>query len=148
MSHRVDWEIVIGLLPPSSGSSSPKTVVFLDCPTLNKESEFCLKTAVIIYQLSDRHIPKNLEFLSTRLWETETLAVYRLLHANSLVRCFQIFRLKLPEFITHFACGIFLVIYCIHGCKGSNSNIHAPYEIDPKTVLQWCPMRNTTPIYK
>jgi len=36
MSHHVGCQIVTGLLFSSSGLSSPKTVVFLDCPTLKK----------------------------------------------------------------------------------------------------------------
>jgi len=59
MSHRVDWQIFAGLLLSSSGSSSPKTVLFLYCPTLKKESEFWLETAATIYQLIGSHILKK-----------------------------------------------------------------------------------------
>ena len=62
MAYHVDWQIVTRQWPSSSGSSSPKTVVFFDCLTLKKESEFCLETTVTIYQPTRRHIPKILYF--------------------------------------------------------------------------------------
>ena len=135
------------MLPLFSGSNSPKTVVFLDCPTLKKESEFCLETTVNIYQPTGRHIPQRLEFFSTQLWETK-ISQFLVCFTQTLWSLALRYSAKtVPEFVMHFTC-VFLVIYCIHGSKVSKLDIKAPYELDSNTVPHWGPMGKTTQINK